>query len=244
MQVVDTSKECVTILSSSLDAQLVVACPTEGSTNHSSAVLLRLTVERYHHLGSVVHSCTNTIMVDNHLQTCRQGLFSHTSLLTPSTMKVSKPSTFLTKGHHAAGILLQLDRLFLTITNHRPGFYHIALIVGFIIKVHEEVVFLIFQGDDGLVSLLSATCHHQLCRHITISMGNTQCCLVETVATKGRISVVIDTHGIVNLMGLFSLQARTIIMNTRRLSLIHGKHQRGFGSIHKHIFGIDNMTHC
>ena len=160
MQVVDTCQQGVAIFSACLDAQFIVACPTQGSTNHASAVLLRFTIERYHHLSTVVHCCAHAIVVDNHLQTCCQGFFCHTGLLSPGTMKMREPGSLLSEGHHTTGILLQFDGLFLAIANHRPGLNHIALVVGFIIEVHEEVVFLILQGDDGQVALLSATRHH------------------------------------------------------------------------------------
>ena len=173
MQVVDAGEQGVAHLAACLQSQLVVACPAESSTNDAAAVLLRLSVERYHDLGAVVHSRAHTIVVHDDLQTGRQRLLCHASLLSPRTMEVCQPRTatlggvalaqsLLPEGHHAAGILLQFDGFLLAVANHGPSLYDVALVVGPVAEVHVEVVLLVLQCNDGHVAVLSASRHHEL----------------------------------------------------------------------------------
>ena len=167
MQVVNACQQRVAVFSARLDAQLVVARPAEGGTDDASAVLLRPAVQRYHHLGTVVHCRTHTVVVDNHLDAGRQRLLGHAGLLAPGTVEVGEPRSptpcavalaqpLLTKGHHAAGILFQPYGFLLAIADNGPGLNDVAAVVGLVIEVNVEVVLLILQGDDGEVALLAA----------------------------------------------------------------------------------------
>ena len=73
-------------------------------------------------------------------------------------------------------------------------------------------------------------------------MGDAQGRLVEAVAAEGRIGVVVDTHGVIDLVGLVLAYARTIIMNTRRLPLVNSEHQRGLRRVHKHVLGTGRLA--
>ena len=108
--------------------------------------------------------------------------------------------------------------------------------------VHEEVILLVLHRDDGLIAFLLTARHHQFRTHVAVGMGHAQCRLVETVTTKSRIGIAVQTSGIIDLMRLFWLDARAIILNTWCLTLVHSEHQRCFGCVHKYILGTGSCA--
>ena len=78
----------VAVVARVVHAQFVVAAPTEGSADNASTVLARLSVERNHHLGSVVVGVAHAVAIAYHLQSGKYGFAGGCRLSAPVAVHV------------------------------------------------------------------------------------------------------------------------------------------------------------
>ncbi len=210
--VIDAGHQVVGLLVLRVNGKAEVAAPAEHSAYGASDVLLWLAVQREHHVGAVEVSVLVAREVVHLEDAGVERLLGDVRLSAPVAVLMAHPHIALAHGQVGTGILQQRDGLLLVVVYHGPCLYHVAVVIGAVAHIHQEVVCLVLHRDgvNGRVGLLGLGVGlvHQLGAHVPVGMAYAQRgCQVVVVQAKGGIGFLPQAEGAVHGFGIGYLLA-------------------------------------
>ena len=139
----------VAVIAGVVHTQLIVSAPAEGGTDDTPLVLLRLPVEREHHLRRIVMGIAHTVGIAYHLQSGVDGLAGGVGFRVPVAMHVNHIEVTLRNGQMTGVVAFQGDGFLLTVRNLGPCLDHIHGAVGFVEHLQRDGILLVGHGDGG-----------------------------------------------------------------------------------------------
>ena len=141
---VDTCIEMMVFAFICVNAQFIITSVTKGSTNHTSAILTWLSVQREHHFGVCRVRIAHSVLILYHLHTRFQRFLHQTRLVCPSTVEAGQPDIALTNGKIGRCKLVQLHVLFLLMADFRPRLNDVHILIGFIEEFYIKRIYFVF----------------------------------------------------------------------------------------------------
>ena len=190
-QRIDTGIEVVYVVGIGVDAQLEVTAPAKGCADGAAGVLLRLSVEREHQLGSIEVGVAGAVGVADDLHAGREALLCRLRLGCPVAVQVGQPDVALAEGEVAGVVALQRDGTLLLMRNLGPRLNDVDVLVGLIEHFHGDRLQLVLHGDgveDGVAGVGRGVVGDlQFKVQVAVGMLNLQCrCLDGVDGAKGR----------------------------------------------------------